>query len=404
MNASWLMPAAIVLASTACAQNSEVLQLAVDAYRTGPTFERVTIEAPREVGPPRRSVVLVAVRPGPDPALALVLGQEDPLRVLAEPGRLFVWRQAEPSRVFAAPLAEPFGREAIERVLPVLLLPQIDLALAPAPEGLLAVMPALSWSRRPGEGPGQLVGVSPGAALTLSLDAEGRLSGYEARREGRVVARAKVEAVAQADGPAGIAWFDAPDLDGAPVRSLADLGRPAGQIGMGQPFGHMLGTDARQRPATLRAMAGEAERLVVLAVDVRSAERRARIAGALAEADLGSLAELLDLRIVILAMGEPSSASLLARVSRSSSVADRVRVLAVASPPAWLPVGEGAGDGVAMGIDAASWVLASVQRVGQDVSVDEDPFEDAQTARESKAPAPLADRIAEAVGAAGRGL
>ncbi|MFI4882939.1 MAG: hypothetical protein ACIAQU_10185, partial [Phycisphaerales bacterium JB064] len=282
-----LVPPAIVLALAACvhAQDADALQPITQAYRTAPTAERVTIEAIRGASPPARSEMTIAMRPGDEPALAIALGADDPLRILAEPGRLLAWRESDRSRVFVAPLGEPFGRASIERVLPPLMAPQIDLAFAEQPGPLLAVMPDLAWSRVASGERDRYAGVAVGAALSLTVDGEGRLTAYEAQRDGHILVRATVTR-AEPDP----SWFEAPLLDstasGPPVSSLADLARESGPVRVGDVYGQALGIDARGRPTTLRDIAKGEGNVVVLALDARQREARAELVGALAEAEL----------------------------------------------------------------------------------------------------------------------
>ena len=386
----------LVLAAVAVAQDGPALAPIQEAYRTRATADRVVIEVPRDGAPPARSELVVAVRPGERPAVALSLGGGDPLRVLAQPGRLLAWRQSDRSRVFAAVLPEPFGRGAIESVLPPLLAPQIDLALAEEPDGLIALMPSLSWSRVASGESDRYAGVAFGAALELSVGDDSRLVAMEVRREGIVLARAAIEA-AEADDT----WFEPPSLDGTLVGSLAELGRAPGPVRVGEPFGHAIGVDARGRATTLRAVAlrddADADRVVVLVVDARMPEDRSRLAGALAEAGLAEIAMQLGVTVVVLAVGEDSVASLFARVTRASrSDGQPVRTLAVDAMPAWAPE---LGEGVAFAVDGNSWMLAGSHTVpaAEDGAGDEaGPFE------VSEAPRSLAERLAEAVGAAAR--
>lgn len=411
-----LAPLAIVLvlAAVAGAQDAAELEPITAAYRAGPTAERVTIEAGRGASPPARSEMTVAIRPGELPAVAIALGADDPLRILAEPGRLLAWRQSDPSRVFVAALGEPFGRRAIERVLPPLLAPQIDLALAPEPGPLLAVMPELAWSLVARGERDRYAGVAIGAALSLTVDRAGRLRAYEVQREGRVLARATVTALEPDPS-----WFQAPDLDrldGPPVAALADLARPGRPVRVGEVFGQALGIDARGRPATLRELAqGEAERgaeregdLVVLAVDARQREARAQLVGALAEADLARLAELLGVRIIILAIGSGDTAALFERVieqPRATLGRPPIRVIATPSVPAWLELAQ---PGVAYTVHGRSWVLRAVREIGHAVppeaNIDAPPIETPDPWRSETAPPTLAERLLGAVGAAAREL
>ncbi len=391
----------VVVASVACAQEASALDVIREAYRAQPTADRMVIEVPRGKAPAAESALVVAIRPGERPAVSLALGRDDPLRVFAEPGRLLAWRESDRERVFTAVLAEPFGREAIEAVLPPLLVPQIDLAFAQEPDGqpgarpdgLLAVMPDLSWSRVASGEVDRYAGVAYGAALELGVRADGRLASMEAQREGVVLARARIEAV-EVDA----AWFEPPPLDGTIVQSLADLGRTPGPARVGEPFGHAIGVDARGRATTLRAISGDSQRVVVLMVDARSAEDRTRLAGALAEADLAGLAAKLGVAVVILAVGDDEAAALFGRVTRASrSAGQPVRSLAVDAMPAWA---REIGEGTAFAVRGRSWVLAGSHAVPA-----ADEQRDASGPLEaSEAPRSLAERIVEAVGAAGRAL
>lgn len=382
----------LVVASAVLAQDGSAIAPIRDAYRAQPTADRLVIEVPRGEAPAARSEMVVAVRPGEQPAVAMLLGRSDPLRIYAEPGRLLAWRQGDRSRVFTAVLPEPFGRGAIESVLPPLLAPQIDLAFTDDPDGLVTVMPPLSWSRVASGDSDRYAGVAFGAALELNVGADFRLVAMEVQREGRVLARAAI-------GPVEVdeAWFEPPPLDGTIVESLAELGRSPGPVRTSEIFGHAIGVDARGRATTLRAVAGEAERVVVLLVDARVAEDRTRLAGALAQADLARIATMLDATVVVLAVGEDAVASLFERVTRSSrSDISRVRALAIDALPAWVPP---LGEGIAFAVHGQSWMLVSSHPVppmrGTPTSTD-DPF------AASEAPRSLSERLAEVVGAAAR--
>ncbi|MFI4917229.1 MAG: hypothetical protein ACIAS6_12080 [Phycisphaerales bacterium JB060] len=395
----------LVVAAAVCAQDAGPLEAVTSAYRTGAVADRMEIEVPRENAPPARSEMTVAVRTGQSPAVSLHMGGANPLRVLAEPGRLIAWRAGDRSRVFVAPLGEPFGREAIEAVIPPLLAPQIDLAFAPEPGPMLAFMPELAWSLVARGVRDRYAGVSAGASLELRVDNAGRLASMEARLGGRVIARAAIETV-----EAEPRWFEAPSLDVEVVASLAELGEPPGPVEPGGRFGDAIGTDARGRVATLRSVATDgleepAGRVVVLAVEVRLAEDRARVAGALAEAPLGEIARLLDARIVVLAIGDAPSAGLLERVTRAPrGQAGRVRAIAVEPAPAWLPEMRRP---VAYAVDGDAWMLLAAHPVAPADEADgpaswpPDPVP-AGPLPSSWAPRSLAERLAEAVGAAAR--
>jgi|GEM_PF-4234759 len=386
----------LLVVGVVAAQDEPAMRPIRDAYRQHPTADRMVVHVPRGNAPPAKSELVVAVRPGERPAVALFLGGGDPLRVLAEPGRLLAWRQSDPARVFAAVLPEPFGRTAIESVLPPLLVPQLDLVFAAESEGLLAIMPPLSWTRVASGENDRFAGVAFGAALELNVADDYRLVAMEAKRGGTVLARAVIESVDVDE-----AWFEPPALDGTIVESLAELGREPGPARAGQPFGHAIGIDARGRATTLRAVAlgaeADAERLVVLMVDARMPEDRSRLAGALAEAELADIAVNLGTVVVVLAVGDDSAASLFARVTRAStSGGQRVRTLAVDAMPTWAPASD---EGIAFSVDGNSWVLVSAHMVPVAEGTSEQvvgPFE------VSEAPRSLAERIAEAVGAAAR--
>lgn len=380
------------------AQDAGPLEALVGAYRAGAVADRMSIEAPQPGAPAAVGTMTVAVRTGAAPAVSLSMGEGNPLRVVAEPGRLIAWRAGDTSRVFVAPLPEPFGRAAMETVLPTLPAPQIDLAFAGEPGPMLAFMPELSWSLVASGERDRYAGVAPGAALELTAGAGGRLVAMEARREGRVVARAEIEAVGVDAG-----WFEAPSLDATVVATLADLGEAPGPVRVGERFGDAIGVDARGRVATLRGVAGEGDRIAVLAVSARWPEARSRLAGELAEARLASLAAQLDARLVLLVEGDASAARLLERVTRTSRAdADRVRAIAVERAPAW--VGE-IGQGVAYSVDGAAWTLLATRRVAP---ADEDAETlpgglEASPFPSSRAPRSWADRLGEAVGGALRG-
>lgn len=384
---------ALLIAGVAVAQEQSAIAPIRDAYRQQPTADRMVVEVPRGKAPPATSELVVAVRPGERPAVALFLGRDDPLCVLAEPGRLLAWRQSDRTRVFAAVLGEPFGRAAIESVLPPLLAPQIDLALADEPGGLLAIMPRLTWSRVASGESDRYAGIAFGSALELNVGDDFRLVGMEAQREGVVLARARIEPVVVDQ-----AWFEPPALDGSIVESLAELGRTPGPVGVGRPFGHAIGVDERGRATTLRAVAGDTQRVVVLLVDARMPEDRTRLAGALAEAGLADIATKLGMAVVVLAVGDDDAAALFGRVTRASRTSSLpVRALAVDAKPAWAPA---PGEGVAFAVDGDSWVLVGSHAVRGA----EEAGDVAGPYAVSVAPRSLAERVAEAVGAAGREL
>ncbi|MEQ9095484.1 MAG: hypothetical protein RIE32_04410 [Phycisphaerales bacterium] len=384
--------ACLLCVSIACAQEEEPLDAVTAAYRQGSVADRLEIEIPREGAPPARSAMTVALRTGASPVVSLALGRGYPLRVVAEPGRLIAWRAGDRERVFVAPLPEPFGRGAIEAVLPPLLAPQIDLAFADEPGSLLAFLPPLSWSLVASGERDRYAGVSMDASLELTAGGDGRLVAMEARRDGRVVARAAIDAV-EVDP----AWFEPPSLEGEIVATLSELGETPGPVRAGERMGDVIGFDARGRVTTLRGVAGEGGRVVMLAVVARLPEERSRLAGELAEAQLASLALMLDARVVVLAVGEASTARLFERVMRTTRAdADRVGAIAVERAPAWL--GE-VGEGVALSVDGDAWMLLERHRIA---STDADETDVAAPLESSTAPRTLAERLAEAVGAAMR--
>jgi hypothetical protein len=383
--------ACVAASEASAAQEEGPLDALLDAYRSGSVVDRMEIEVPRASGPALRDVMTIAIRKSDDPAVSLSMGEANPLRVVAEPGRLIAWRAGDRSRVFVAPLPEPFGRESLETVLPPLLAPQLDLAFADPPSRMLAFMPPLSWSLVASGELDRYAGVSLGASLELSAGRDGRLAAIEARRGGRLVARASIEAL-QSDAD----WFEAPSLDVEVVATLAELGEPPAPVRAGEVFGDAIGTDARGRVATLRGVAGEGDRVVVLALSARLADERARLVGQLAEARLAPLAAMLDATLVLLVVGDASSARVFERVTRTSRAdAGRVRAIAVDRRPAWL--GD-LGQGVAFAVDGGPWMLLAEHRIAtdDDESVQHGPFES------SVAPRSLAERLAEAVGAAMR--
>lgn len=386
---------ALAIATSAWAQDA--LAPIRHAYQQGPTAERVTLEVPRPDAPPARSVLVVAIRPGPAPAVALQLGEHRPLRILAEPGRLLAWRDDEPTRVYAAVLPEPFGPAAIEAVLPMTPAPQLALALA-LHGPLLAIAGELDWS--PVEGEHRVVGTranGTGSALTLWHADDGRLQRYELKHAGTLVLSARVEPLAPDE-----AWFDAPSLEGPNpptlLDTLADLARPPTPIEPGEPFGQALGIDASGRPNTLREAAGAWEGpLVVLGIDARLADDRANWAGALAEADLPALAEALGVRLVVLVAGADDSASLVERVTwPARGRGEPVRVLAIDAPPAWAGAMSPA---FAWRVDGRTWMLQSSHALPDD-RVEGDPMGPFES---SHAPRSLAERVRMLVGLAGRG-
>ena len=372
------------------------------SYGQGVVVERITIDVLTDSGGLRRSRLVLAMRREPIPAVALALGNVDPLRVFAEPGRLIAWRESDASRVYVAPLADPFGRDSLERVLPPLVVPQIDLAFGDAASPLLAVLNDPIWSLMESEGFEGYVGLSDSVSATLSVGGEGRLIGYGVRKDGRMMLRADVETI-DLDSEQGIdSWFTPPSLEGILAASLADLRDAAAPVEVGQTFGDAIGVDARRRPTTLRAMAGDAESVVVLAVDAREPRSREQLAGALAEADLAEIAELLDTTVVVLALGEPRVASVFQRVVRVSRGQDqRVRVMAIDKPPHWLAAETPSAHGRAFSVEGRPWLVRGLHDVrGSDVP----PFEAGEMipSMASLAPRPLSERLAEAVGAAAR--
>ncbi len=393
---------AIVLVSMAVmAQDAEPLDVVMQAYRAEAVADRMVIEVPRQAGPAAKSEMTVAVRTGASPAVAISMGGANPLLVSAEPGRLVAWRAGDASRVYLAPLPEPFGREAIETVLPPLFAPQLDLAFAEAPGRMLAFMPPLSWSLVASGTRDRFAGVTIGATLELTVHPDGRLAAIEARRDGRIVAKADVEQV-----DVDPAWFESPpldaDLDVEIVTSLADLGDEPRPVRTGSAFGDAIGTDARGRVVTLRGVAADSEQVVVLALSASAPGERARLVGELAEARLAEVAARFETRLVLLVIGDASSSRLVERVTRTSRAdAGRVRAIAVEQRPRWL--GE-IGEGVAYAIDGEAWAVIterSVAPADKDSNVGAVPFE-ASPFEASTAPRSLAERLAEAVGAAMR--
>jgi hypothetical protein len=180
------------------------------------------------------------------------------------------------------------------------------------------------------------------------------------------------------------------------VGSLADLGRTPGPVRVGELFGHAIGVDARGRATTLRAVAGDGERVVVLMVDARMPEDRTRLAGALAEAELADLASKLGVTVVVLAVGEDDAAALFGRVTRASRASNRpVRTLAVDAMPAWAPA---IGEGVAFAVRGRSWVFVGAHAV----AAAEAQHDAAGPQEASVAPRSLSERLVEVVSAAGR--
>lgn len=393
--------ACVSVSMSVMAKDAEPLDVVMRAYRAGVVADRMVIEAPRHAGPAATSEMTVAVRTGASPAIAISMGGTNALRITAETGRLVAWRAGDRTRVFLAPLPEPFGREAIETVLPPLFAPQLDLAFAEAPGRMLAFMPPLSWSLVARGAQDRYAGVTIGATLELTIDGSGRLTAIEARRDGRIVAKAQVQAV-EVDP----AWFESPSLDADSgveiVTSLADLGDEPEPVRTGGVFGDAIGTDARGLVATLRGVAGDGERLVVLALSASAPGERARLVGELAEARLAELAAQFETRLVLMVVGDESSARLVERVTRTSRAdADRVRTISVEQRPQWL--GE-IGEGVAFAIDGGAWTVIAEHRVApadEYSTVEAVPFETSPHAM-STAPRSLAERLAEAVGAAMR--
>jgi len=367
------------------------------AYRRGVVIERVVLEATVAGGGTSRSQATIAIRTGESPALGLSLGEADPLRIFAEPGRILVWRESTRARVFLAPLAEPFGRETLERVLPPVFLPQIALAFGDSEASITPFVGETTWSR----GESLLVGVSDAMSLTIRHAGSGRLSSYELRRDGAVLARGVVQPAEAAIDQAG--WFSPPPLDGEIVESIAELARPARNLEPGQRFGDAIGVDSRRRPTTLRTLAEDAESVVVLSFDARRADARTRFVGALAEADLPRLATLLDATVLVLVIGDANTAGVMQRVVGSSGrITRRVRVMAIEDVPGWLPQTALSMDGVAFAVNGRAWLLEHTHPVAEGVSQREnsDPWSMIQDS--SLAPRSLSERIAEAVGAAAR--
>lgn len=373
-----------------------------DAYQASTIAERITLEAPRPGTTPARSELAVAIRPGDDPAVALRFGAHRPLHVLAQPGRLLAWRADDPTRVYAAVLPEPFGLDAIESVLPPVSAPQIALALGSS-NRLITMAGELVWS--PVQGERRVVGVpengATGVSLMLRHHPTGRLQGFEFRHGGTTALRAGVEAL-----PPDAAWFEAPEMDGpnppTMVERLADLALPPVPIEPGEPFGQAIGIDARGRPTTLRATAEPWEGpLVVLGIDARQVQDRSRWAGALAEADLPTLAESLGVRLVVLVVGADDSASLVERVTwPARGRGEPVRVLAVDGPPAWLGPWASA---AAWRVQGRSWTLQSTHALPEAESASEPMYPYETPHDTSHAPLTLAERVRMLVGRAGRG-
>ncbi len=324
--------------------------------------------------------------------------------MIAAPGRLVAWRESDPTRVFVSILAEPFGRGALERVLPPVLLPQIDLKLGDPSSPLLGILRAPYWSRQTDEHAGAYTGVSGDTILALDVSERGRLAGFTVRQLGEPVLRASVESVAAGEGSGFDALFELPSLDATLVPALPDLGRQAAGLALGMPFGNALGVDGRRRPVTLRAMADGAEKIVVLVVDARNDRARTLLTGALAEAELPELAELLGVRIVVMAIGDPRVATTFQRVLRpSTGRSSAVRVLVREKLPAWLTAEAVPSDGVAFSVEPVSWVLTGEHRVSvaRTAGIDGGEIQGGPD-RSSMAPRSLSERIAEAVGQAAR--
>ncbi|MFI4883075.1 MAG: hypothetical protein ACIAQU_10880, partial [Phycisphaerales bacterium JB064] len=131
----------------------------------------------------------------------------------------------------------------------------------------------------------------------------------------------------------------------------------------------------------------------------RQREARAELVGALAEAELARLVELLDVRIVILAIGEPDTAALFERVIEQPRNRTAIRAIAIDATPPWL---EPADPGAAYAVHGRSWVLMSVAPVP--LSQPGTPPEHEDPWQASTAPRGLSERLAEAVGAAARGM
>lgn len=388
----------VVLAMYAAAHGQDALSPIRDAYRLAPTAEHVTIEVPRPGASPARSELVVAIRPGEAPAVALQLGAQRPMHVLAEPGRLLAWRADDPTRIFAAVLHEPFGPGAIESALPMVPAPQLALAFAKA-EPLLTSVGELEWSSVEGEH--RVVGVrgsgAQSVALTLWYTETGRLLEYEYKQGGRRIFHAKVRALDFDD-----ARFEAPSLEGPSpptlLDHLADLALPPKHIETGEPFGQAIGIDANGRPTTLRATAGPWQGpVVVLGIDARQADDRTRWAGALAEADLPALAEMLGVRLVVLVVGASDTASLVERVTWPvRGRGEPLRVLAIDAPPAWLGPWNSA---AAWRVDGPSWTLRASHAL-PDARLESDPSDPFEA---SHAPLTLAERVRLLVGRAARG-
>ncbi|NRA58270.1 MAG: hypothetical protein HRU13_09190 [Phycisphaerales bacterium] len=384
---------------------SDVLARLRGAYRQDGVLERISVATLSEGRVVRRSGLVLALRRTPSPALAFALGDSDPLRVIAEPGRLVAWRVSDPSRVFVSLLDDPFGREALERVLPPIWVPQIDLAFGDADSPLLGVLTDPVWSRLGDGQSNTYLGVADDASVSLRVGDDGRLSGFTIRQAGESVLRAQIEAGADGQSDGFRSMFEPPPLDRTLVRSISDLGRERRDLAPGMAFGDALGVDARRRPTSLRALADGATNVVVLAVDARSDEARTLIAGAFAEAELAAIAELLDARVIVLAVGEPRVAAVFQRVVRSTSALPQpVRVLALEETPDWLPRSAFDSGGLAYSIEGRSWMVRSVHRVPGALAGGGDPGGSLTLADSSRAPRPLAERIAEAVGAAAREL
>lgn len=390
----------------AVADRADALAPIRDAYRQGVVLERVELTVASSGAGPQRGEAIVAIRPGASPAIGLALGDDRPLRVFAEPGRLIAWRADDPSRLFVAPLSDPFGRAAIERVLPPLYLPQIALALGADDASILPDVGVANWS----QGDGTLVGVSGSTSIVLRTSDLGRLSGFELRQDGIVRLRAIIRPVGLT--PRGVALLEPPSLDGVLVETMADLGRAPGGVKPGERFGDMIGVDARDRPTTLRTIAGDAQRVVVLSLDAPPGDARARVLGALAEAELPRLATLLDATVVVVAVGDAGVADMLQRVvGHSGRSGRRVRTLAVEQIPRWLDDALSA-EVVAFAVEGSSWTLEGVHIVG-DADPDGSQMAPQDPSRwdrdglsavldASIAPRPLSARIARAIGAAGR--
>jgi len=326
-------------------------------YRGGAITEEVRLTHTPADGPARRSAVVLALSAGGGGALGLELG---PLRVRAGGGRLVAWRADQPGRVYAAATDDPLTLDALTALLPPMPLPQLAAAFSrdaglPEPIGQLR---GVRWSlvpqhaQAPADAPAVLLGVGAGGSIRLYQDpASGRVTRFTVELDagGRIDAE-----VRPADGPGTL--LDPIQVEGKRlVPTLADLAAGDSRTPGDGPLLDQLVRAADGRLTTLRGVAPEADRLLLLVLDAREQADRDTWLAALAQADANEPARASGATLVVLAIGDDRLPRLIERVTRPRRAReDVVRGVSAQRVPPWLRERE-LSRGCVLLIDAASW-------------------------------------------------